>query len=106
MTGSKKKRRKTKPYQPSLTEAQYNRYFLALEEGEVNHENQNVYWDLGPGERPERVMADMRYVARKAEIPVKISKGKGNFLILHYQKSSAPASISVRRGSKTVFESQ
>lgn len=103
----KQKSRKKKPkhYVPRLTPNQYERYFHALEAGEVSaHEQQAVYWDLGPGERPDKVLADMRYVARKEKIPVIIDKTKGRSLVLVYTSQKPETMVRIKRDDHVLNE--
>lgn len=103
----KPRKKKQKPYVPNLTPNQYNRYFHALEAGEVSaHEQQAVYWDLGPGERPNKVLADMRYVARKEKIPVVIDKSRGRSLILVYTSQKPETTVRVKRGDSVLSDAK
>ena len=106
--GKKKKPRNVKkqtPYLPNLSPQRYERYYLALEEGEVAaHEDQAVYWDLGPGERPDKVLADMRYVAKKEKVSVKIVKGSGRYLKLLYLSDKLQSAVRVRRGDEVLSD--
>ncbi|MCP4407109.1 MAG: hypothetical protein GY807_04985 [Gammaproteobacteria bacterium] len=107
MAKKKKPRTSKKPthYTPNLSPQRYERYYLALEEGEVAaHADDAVYWDLGPGERPDKVLADMRYVAKKENIPVKIMKGHGRFLKLFYLSDKPQSAVRVRRGDEVITE--
>ena len=58
-------------------------------EGVEAARNSRVYWDCGPGERPQHVLADFRYVARKEQLEVTIEPDQssdGNALVFIYQK--------------------
>lgn len=103
----KPRKKKQKPYIPNLSPNQYERYFHALEAGEVAaHEQQAVYWDLGPGERPDKVLADMRFVARKEKIPVVIDKSKGRSLVLVYTSQKPETTVRVKRGDDVLSEAR
>ena len=98
-----KKKKPKKPYTPKLSLQKYDRYFLALEEGEVAaHADQAIFWDLGPGERPARVLADLRFVAKKEKIPVRIEYGSGRSLSLFYLSEKGQEVVRVRRGTDIV----
>jgi len=69
------KTRKTTPqkYTPKLSPERYAKYLTALLEGQQSAIGKKVYWDVGPGERTPRVLADFQYVARKESIEVVIA---------------------------------
>ena len=102
-----KKNKAKKPYVPKLSAQKYERYYMALEEGEVAaHDDKAVYWDLAPGEIPPRVLADMRYVAKKEKIPVRVELGPGRSLCLFYTSKKAPTAVRVVRDREVIQESE
>ncbi len=87
--GKKRKPRKAnKPYVPKLSPGRYNRLYLILEQGENEahtHGRTVIYFEVSGGERPGRLLADFRHVAKKAGIPVVIDMFDDSQLVLKYQ---------------------
>ena len=90
---AKKKRKpkqSNKPYVPNLSSSRYERLYLVLEQGENDtqiHGRTIIYFTIEGGERPARLIADFRHVAKKEKIPVTIDQYDGDNLILKYHKS-------------------
>ncbi len=83
MAKSKKRNRTPKQNknvraQVQLNDEQYIARLLVLLEGrEAHYDNQNVYFDLGGGERQQIVKAEFDFVARREGIPVLVHPIKG-----------------------------
>jgi hypothetical protein len=100
----KKGGKKGKPAKPNppLLPAVYERYYWALEEGEaIAWNNQAVYWDVGPGERPQVVLAHMRKVARERGIPVTLVV-ENQCLVLTYESEPEPQTVRIRANDGTL----
>ncbi|CAM2009646.1 hypothetical protein [Acanthopleuribacter pedis] len=64
--------------QIQLNDEQYvARLLVLLEAREAQYDNQNVYFDLGGGERQQIVKAEFDLVARREGIPVVVHPVKG-----------------------------
>ncbi len=61
------------------------------------HEGQTAYWDLAPAERPDKVLAEIRHVAKKENIPVKIEKVNSRTLLLFYISEKERTQVRVKR---------
>jgi len=61
----KKKRTTPKPYTARFSSVRYSKYLTALLEAQQNTIDNQAFWGVGPGERPQRVQADFRHVAKK-----------------------------------------
>ena len=91
----KKKKAKVLSSKPAAT-AQippeiYHKYHLALLEGLEANAGHFVYWDLGSGERPQKVKADFERVAHKEGIVVRVLLAPGGqSLRFAYLESGIP----------------
>ncbi|QTD49634.1 hypothetical protein [Sulfidibacter corallicola] len=77
----KKKKTKAPAAKPAatgpLSAEVYHKYHLALLEGLEANPGHFVYWDLGSGERPQKVKADFEWVAHKEGIVVRVLLAPG-----------------------------
>ncbi|MCP4406805.1 MAG: hypothetical protein GY807_03425 [Gammaproteobacteria bacterium] len=109
MAKSRKKRKTNRRQsQTKLSEERFQKYLLALLEGkEAAREGLSIFWDLGPGERPQKVLADFRHIIKKEKLKVEISNGKdGTCLVFSYPKEVVePATFRVR-GSDGVVKKE
>ncbi len=89
MAKKKRKAKKmNKPYVPKLSPSRYERLYLILEQGENDaliHGRTVIYFSIEGGERPERLLADFRHVAKKEQVPVTIDRFDGANLIFRYR---------------------
>lgn len=80
-----KRRRQARAYVSKLTPARYDKYFLALLEGQEAAVKNRVYWDLGPGERANVVMADFLFIIRKEKLDIRVEVARnGQSLVFIY----------------------
>ena len=101
----KKKKTGSRTYTPNLSPERYGKYLTALIEGEEAAKHGRVFWDCGPGERPQHVLADFRHVARKEQLEVRIEldKSSGQSLVFIYAAPGiATTEVRVRRKDGTL----
>ena len=78
-----KKRKKKKATTLTLSPDRYQKLLLILLEAwESAKEGQAVYWDLGPGERPQKISDEFLLVAKREKIPLKIQRGSKSLTLL------------------------
>ena len=81
----KKRKRKRQPTIPPLTKMLRKAYGDALAQGDLVKEAHDVFWDIGPGQRPHVVRQHFLQVARSEGINVEISiVNKGRSLLIAY----------------------
>ena len=78
----KKKRTTPKPYTPKLSSVRYSKYLTALLEAQQNAIDNQAFWDVGPGERPQKVQANFRHVAKKENIQVVVEKHENGLIFI------------------------
>ena len=93
-----KKRKKRIPENViSLTSARYEKLLLILLEAwDASQEGQNVFWDLGPGERPQKISGEFLHVAKKEKIPLMIKKGSKSLCLIFPERTKKETAFRVR----------
>lgn len=74
----KKKSNKARVSILPIPEAKYHRLLAVLVGGQDMSGQNQIFYDLGPGERPQVAMAHIRHVARKEDIDVEIDFANRN----------------------------
>lgn len=94
------RKKKTPPHHfGRLTEGRYQKLLLALLEAwESSDQGKDVFWDYGPGERPQKIIAEFRCVAKRESIPVKTTN-LGSSLKMSFPHSVPNQTIRVRAKS-------
>ena len=68
------------------------------------HKNRTVYFGLATGERPDKMLVEMRHVAKKENALVQVEKVSSRTLLLFYSSVEKKAEIRVRRGDKVIVD--
>ena len=110
MAKSKKKKRAARTAQTArpqviLTDEQYiQRLLVLLEARDAHDHNQNTYFDLGGGERPQIVKAEFDLVARREQIKVLVHpvKGKRTLAFVFAPETQPDAEIMIRDANGTI----
>ena len=89
-----------------MSDQRFEEYVLALEQGEeLARQAKKVFWDIGKGEPPAIVLAHLRQVARKENIPVVIkpaSKDKQSLVFCYPAPSQTTQKVRVRNEEGTL----
>ena len=104
---TKKKKPTKSPVSPpvQLSQEQYQQRMLILVAAyEAFQTDQHVYYDLGSGERPQKVQAEFEHIARREKIPVYITpvKGKPTLAFVFPPRKKSPPQVVVRDAEGTV----
>ncbi|CAM2066680.1 hypothetical protein SCOR_14975 [Sulfidibacter corallicola] len=105
MPKNKSRKKKTKsagrlssPISFQLSSEWYLKYHIALLEGLEANAQKFVYWDLGPGERPQKVKAEFEHVAKREGILVRVllAPGGKNLRLAYLQSGIRTTAIRVK----------
>ncbi len=92
-----KKRAKSKASGVSLSPERYEKILLILLEAlEAAKEGQSIYWDLGPGERPQKISAEFLHVAKQEKISLLIRRGSKSLNLIFPDLKKGPTGFRVR----------
>jgi len=71
---SRKRKPKSKSNSPPrLSDARYQKLLIILLDAwESSEQGQDVFWDYGSGERPQKILEAFLWVAKRENVPVKI----------------------------------
>ena len=71
---SRKRKPKSKSNSPpNLSEARYRKLLIILLDAwESAEQGQEVFWDFGSGERPQKILGEFQWVAKREKVPVQI----------------------------------
>lgn len=97
--GKKRKRKSTQKPTVSLTEARYQKLLLILIEAwDSSSCGQDLFWDFGSGERPQKIISEFQFVAKKESIPLVITH-VGESLKLAFPTESQKLMVRVKSSS-------
>ena len=109
----KKKRKsegKSKSFPVKLTEEQFlKRLETLLTAQNATRNGEDAYWDLGPGERPQKTIAEFVHVAKIEGIPLKIvarQKSLALFFLDDETEQEKPEAFRVVRNDSVISNGQ
>ena len=62
-----------------------------IEAWEMAENHGDVFWDFGPGERPQVIEQQLKTVARKESIPVIVQRGRDSLKLIFQAESQQQA---------------
>ena len=106
--GQKQRSKKRKPGRSAAVSVSPERYLKLLERllsaQASASEGNEVHWDFGRGERPQKIMAELAFVAKKEGIQLEMVMKDSSFRFVFPESEPAAQPFRVVRGDKLVTD--